>query len=277
MFWTEKKLNSRIKELEPYRYRDRKAIPSFRFQLDEEGAVGDRPPVGGEWPELKTGERWSGRDLYAWLAAEAEVPNAWQGRTIVGLFDFGKTDGGTNAGFESLLYVNGEPYQGVDGNHKEVFFSADAGGKTLGLIFRLWSGLEGGGKPVEQEHRIKTAELAWLDESVDDLYYTAKAALQAVERLDEHRPEREDLLSAVNRAFNQLDWTNPGSDDFYESVHEARQTLHGTGPNRKTPNGHRPCRRPYPHRRSLVMAIEAYARESSPFFLIGSASHGEVS
>lgn len=225
MFWTEKKLNSRIKELEPYRYRDRKAIPSFRFQLDEEGAVGERPPVGGEWSELKAGERWSGRDLYAWLAAEAEVPKAWHGRTIVGLFDFGKTDGGTNAGFESLLYVNGKPYQGVDGNHKEVFFSGDATGKKLELIFRLWSGLEGGGKPVEQEHRIKTAELAWLDEAADDFYYTAKAALQAVERLDEHRPEREDLLGAVNRAFNQLDWTNPGSDEFYESVHEARQTL----------------------------------------------------
>ena len=31
------------------------------------------------------------------------------------------TGGGNNTGFESLLFVNGEQYQAVDANHKEVF------------------------------------------------------------------------------------------------------------------------------------------------------------
>ena len=41
---------------------------------------------------------------------------------MVGLFNFGETGGGYNSGFESLLYVDGHPYQGVDTNHNEVFF-----------------------------------------------------------------------------------------------------------------------------------------------------------
>ena len=192
MFWTEKKLAARMKELDSYRYRQRIAIPSFRFQLDEEGAIGERPPKNGEWSTISIGDRWEGRDLYAWLAADVSIPEQWANKTIVGLFDFGKTDGGTNAGFESLLYLNGIPYQGVDGNHQEVLFPAGASGNTYNLVFRLWSGLEGGGEPTIQEHKIKRAELSWLDLIVDDLYFTGEAVLQTIKVLDGHRPERED-------------------------------------------------------------------------------------
>ncbi|MGV3488193.1 MAG: alpha-mannosidase [Tuberibacillus sp.] len=225
MFWTEKKLAARIRELDSYRYRDKMDIQSFRFQLDEEGAVGTRPPQGGHWSDIQLGDRWEGRDLYAWLAADVTIPREWKGKTVIGVFDFGKTDGGTNAGFESLLYLDGKPFQGVDGNHQEVFFPDNSAGKTLNIVFRLWSGLEGGGKPVVQEHKIKTAQIAWLDEATDDLYFTAKAAIQSVEMLDVNRPEREDLIAACNRAFNQIDWSIPGSPEFYQSVHVARRTL----------------------------------------------------
>lgn len=225
LFWTEQKLTARIKELDGYRYRDRMEIPSFRFQIDEKGEVGARPPQDGDWTTIRIGDVWKGRDVYAWLSADVATPASWRGRTVCGLFDFGKTDGGTNAGFESLLYVDGRPYQGVDANHQEVLLPDDVAGRTVSLIFRLWSGLEGGGMPVEQEHKIKRAEIAWLDEAADDLYFTAKAALQTVGMLDENRPEREDLLGAVNRAFNRIDWTHPGSDPFYESVRAARDVL----------------------------------------------------
>jgi len=225
MFWTEQKLAARIKALGPYRYREARDISSFRFQLDEEGAVGARPPEDGYGSVIRIGDRWEGRDLYAWLAAEVQIPIEWQNKTVIGLFDFGKTDGGTNAGFESLLYLDGKPYQGVDANHQEVFFPDHVAGKTVKLVFRIWSGLEGGGVPVIQEHKIKTAQVAYLDEAADDLYFTGKAIIQAVEMLDDHHPVREDLLGALNRAFNLIDWRLPGSAEFYQSIERARDTL----------------------------------------------------
>ncbi|MNT56724.1 hypothetical protein D3C72_1940480 [compost metagenome] len=45
------------------------------------------------------------------------------------------------------------------------------------LAFRLWSGLEGGGPPALQEHRISEAMIGYLDETVDDLFYMSQAAL----------------------------------------------------------------------------------------------------
>jgi len=225
MFWTEEKLADRIQELSEYRYREAITIPTFRFLIDERGEVGARPPKDGNWSTINLGDRWTGRDVYAWLAAKIDVPANWKGRQILGRFDFGRTGGGNNSGFESLLYINGVPYQGVDSNHQEVFFPQDVAGSTIELTFRLWSGLEGGGKPTPQEHRLQRAELTWLDEVVDDLYFTAKATLETVKLLDEGLPERLALLTALDRAFREIDWSRPGSDHFYASISEARDLL----------------------------------------------------
>lgn len=225
MFWTEEKLNARIRELEAYRYRDAKPVEAFRAQVDEEGRIGARPPKEGDWSALQAGERWEGRDLYLWLEANVRIPEDWKDRRIVGVFDFGKTGGGNNSGFESLLYVNGAPFQGVDMNHQEVFLPADTAGTSVLLQFRLWSGLEGGGKPQVQEHRLNRAEIAWLDGTVDRLYYTARAVMQTVEVLPKNAPERTDLLTALDRAFLRIDWSAPGSEAFYATLAAAEEQL----------------------------------------------------
>ncbi len=227
MFWTEEKLQARIAELEPHRYRDAIPIERFMARTDSEGLNGTRPPGPGqgETTTLALGERWKGRDLYLWLTADVTIPAEWAGRRMLGLFDFGKTGAGNCGGFEALLYLNGEPYQGVDSNHQEVFLPSDAAGSTQALCFRLWSGLEGGGEPREQEHLLARAELAWLDEPTDDLYFTAKTALATVKELEPNAPARHTLLTAVNRAFLLIDWAKPGSERHYATIGEARDSL----------------------------------------------------
>ncbi|WP_029422807.1 alpha-mannosidase [Alicyclobacillus macrosporangiidus] len=226
MFLTEEKLTARINELARYRYRDFRPIPEFRCQVDPHGHPGARPPSGGEWGVIRTGDHWAGRDLYLWLAADVALPAEWAGKQVVGLFDFGVTGGGNNSGFESLLYVDGQPFQGVDQNHTEVLFDPSSAGRTVSLCFRLWSGLEGGGPPAPQEHKIRHAGVAWLDEDTDDLYWTARAALQTIGVLAHNRTERIALVTALDRAFREVDWSYPGSPAFYDSVRAARQTLH---------------------------------------------------
>lgn len=223
MFFTEKKLAARVEELGRYRYRDPISIPSFRFQLDEAGEVGTRPPADGEWTKFEIGDSWSGRDLYAWFAAEVEVPAEWAGRKIAGRFYFKGPGAWSN--FELLLYLNGKPYQGVDANHQEVIFPDHVAGTIASLQLRLWSGIENGGRPARQEKKFTLAEVSCLDETTDDLYYTAKAALETIQILGENQAERAQLLKAVDRAFLLVDWSSPGSEAFYASVSEARESL----------------------------------------------------
>ncbi|ASN04174.1 alpha-mannosidase [Virgibacillus necropolis] len=224
MFLTEEKAKSRINEISMYRYRNPIKLSEWKFVVDEAGEVGSYPPDDSS-SIIKIGERWQGRDLYAWLSTEVKIPNNWSSKKIVGLFDFGRTGGGNNSGFESLLFLNGEPYQGVDSNHQEVFISEENAGESLMFDFRLWSGLEGGGQPVEQEYKFQRAEIVWLDEQVDNFYFDAKAVLETVLVLNDNQPERHKLLNALNQSINLINWLTPGSNEFYESVYDAQSYL----------------------------------------------------
>ncbi|RDC50175.1 alpha-mannosidase [Acinetobacter sp. RIT592] len=224
MFYTIDKLRNRIHELDDYRYRDKVELEYFNTKLN-----GDRdiaPNIPNEYDGvIKTGETWKGRDLYLWMQKVVDIPSNWENKTVVGIFDFGETGAGNNSGFESLFYLNNKPYQGVDSNHKEVFLPKDINGTSIELIFRLWTGLEGGGIPREQEHRINRAQLAWLDEKADDLFYNASVILETIGELDEYSPDKVHLTKILNNSFKLIDWSYPGNEDFYNSLHEASDYL----------------------------------------------------
>ncbi|RDY29701.1 alpha-mannosidase [Romboutsia weinsteinii] len=224
MFYTIDKLRNRIHELENFRYRETIELEYFNTKLN--GDIDIAPQLPTEFDGvIRTGETWKGRDLYLWMNKIVEVPSAWSGKTVVGIFDFGETGAGNNSGFESLFYLNDKPYQGVDSNHKEVFFPENTAGTNLELMFRLWTGLEGGGVPREQEHRINRAQLAWLDEKMDDLYYNAMVVLETIIELDQYSPDKVHLTKILNDALKLIDWAYPGSEEFYASAHKASDYL----------------------------------------------------
>lgn len=224
MFYTIDKLRNRIHELDDYRYRDKVELEYFNTKLNGDRDIAPNIPTEYDGV-IKTGETWKGRDLYLWMQKEVDIPSNWENKTVVGIFDFGETGAGNNSGFESLFYLNNKPYQGVDSNHKEVFLPKDINGTRIELIFRLWTGLEGGGIPREQEHRINRAQLAWLDEKVDDLFYNASVILETIGELDEYSPDKVHLTKILNNAFKLIDWAYPGNEDFYNSLHEASDYL----------------------------------------------------
>lgn len=222
MFHTDRKLDRRIGEVKEYRYRDIIPMKEFACCEDEQGVVNPEVPVNFQnWNTIKAGDCWSGRDRYLWMHKEVSIPKEWAGRRVVGIFDFGKTGAGNNSGFEAMCYINEKPYQGVDSNHMEVFFPEELCGSSFRLTFRLWSGLEGGGVPKVQEHRINRADLAWLDEKTDDLYYMGSLILDTINQLTDGDPVKYDLRIALDRACHCIDWSYPGSETFYETLHQA--------------------------------------------------------
>lgn len=226
MFLTENKLRSRVDELKNHRYRNSFSLESFRCLEDTQGVSNPVIPLlSEEWSAISVGDIWKGRDRYLWLQKKVTIPQSFAGEQIVGIFDFGNTGGGNNSGFESLLYVDGTPYQGVDANHKEVFFPAAYVGKTITLTFRLWSGLEGGGLPSEQVHRISQASLACLDQKTDDFYYLADTVIETVRVLPDDSADKHNLKTALNRAINLIDWSYPDSEAFYASIAQADDLL----------------------------------------------------
>ncbi|WP_182200312.1 alpha-mannosidase [Paraliobacillus salinarum] len=225
MFLTERKFEARINELEGYRYRDCFDIPHF-YTYEDDGQIGNHPPRNyNEKIYMKLGDYWKGRDRYLWLHAEIDQHLQFQDKQMVGLFSFGKTGGGNNSGFESLLFVNGKPYQGVDSNHEEVLFDKELQTAPLQLDFRLWSGLEGGGIPIENEFKLETAKIGWLDKQLDQLYYTLLAAYEVLKESNENDEHYSIIKQMLQDTFKTIDWTEPGSDVFYQSCYQAEANL----------------------------------------------------
>lgn len=225
MFWTEKKLRQRIDEIKDYRYKDQKQIDVVRFRLEEHENDG---LVTSCWEEKSQGYKWVKKDSYGWVSFDFGVPDLWQGKQVVGIFDFRL--GAEKEDFEALVYLNGKPYQGIDQNHKEVFFSQDKLCKTTNFKIRIWSGLLEGKirqhfKSFHIGNSVYEIKLAYIDGFTDDLYYTSEALLQVIGKLDEKDPFRVTFLSELNKVYNLIDWSYPGSEEFYKSIEAACSNL----------------------------------------------------
>lgn len=223
MFFTVEKFERRVEELEGRRYFGRQCIAPFVSMAGDlpEDEVYRGLPEKIEGPPFGMDDFFTGRDRYLWLEKTVRLPEAREGCRPVGLFDFGETGSGHNSGFESLLYVDGHPYQGVDTNHREVFFQGREG-EVVNLKFLLWTGLEGGGKHRSFYHRCRQAELAWLHEQTDGLYYTARAITETLKLLDKDAEVYEELKGVLERAFAVVNWDE---DSFYETAGRAHTML----------------------------------------------------
>jgi alpha-mannosidase len=221
------KIGREIRRLETLRYRN--LIPVNELLATEEPAGFVYPGFvkpGSSSKKMTVGEFWSGRDRYLWLHTEFEAPGEWRGKDVLGVFDFGLTGGGHNSGFESLLFIDGLPYQGVDSNHKEVFFKAPAG-KKRAFDFRLWSGLEGGGPRRVMDHQIKAAFFCTLEPSVDEFYYLLQNMILTVKELPDSDPAKSRLQNILVEGYRLIDFTNPGSGGFTASVRKALDYYQG--------------------------------------------------
>lgn len=225
MFFTVEKLTANVKKLEKLRYRDARPIPWFEMSDPSDGRVGERPEEVVYTGEFRKGDFWSGRGDYVWIRQRVCVPQEWAGKQAAGYFNFGKTGGGYNSGFESLIYLDGVPYQEAGSWHEEVLLPKDCAGRTMELCFRMWAGLEGGGEPTVQYHQFQEAMLCILDETADDFYYSSRAVLETIKVLGENDPVRGALLMALDRSHHQIDWRVAQSDAFYGSLERALAVL----------------------------------------------------
>lgn len=223
MFFTIEKLKQRTLELQKRRYFGHQTIAPFKTMPGELLAdeVYTDVPDNIEGEELSLNGFFIGRDKYLWAEKEITLLPEKKGCRIAGLFDFGKSGDGSNSSFESLLYLNGAPYQGVDTNHNEVIFTGLAGQRVT-LDFLLWTGLEGGGKAKSFYHQLRQADLVYLHEAADEFYYYADAITRTLPLLPEESTDRVDLTAALDRAFCRINWDE---DAFYGTVKAALECL----------------------------------------------------
>lgn len=223
MFFTLEKLEARTAELGARRYFGNVTVAPFTAMPGQLGSdeVYHCLPDQIQGNTYGLNDYFEGRDRYLWIEKEVTLLPEKEGCNVVGLFNFGRTGDGFNSSFESLLYVDDEPCQGVDTYHNEVLFSGLAG-KKVKLTFLLWTGLEGGGKHKNFYHQCRQADIAYLHEASDGLYYYADAITRTIRLLPEESTDRILLTQALDRAFYEINWDE---DAFYDTVNPALNRL----------------------------------------------------
>lgn len=227
MFFTLEKAEQRIQEIAGRRYTGLSCIAPL------DAMEGTNPPdevycgvpekIGGK--TLQIGDYFPGKDKFLWARKTVKIPEKKDGCSVVGLFNFGLTGGGgANSGFESLLSVDGHPYQAVDTNHNDVLLDPFAG-KEITMTFLLWTGRGGKQPELEFNHQIKQADIGYLHLDVEELYYLCRAARETAVLLPEDSCDRTVLLDALERTFLKITWED---EDFYRTVPDALEYLKKT-------------------------------------------------
>jgi alpha-mannosidase len=220
MFWTAEKLMERRNELRRWVARASVAVGPFRYHDgDLPGAFAPALDDAG-WPVVRPYDRIAGRpNMITWYRAKLTIPADLGGKRLALRFGSHIANGGHNNMPESLLYIDGRPYHGLDRNHRVIFLPAELceTGRSVNLAIQAWSGWR------EYENLLwQDPELIHFDDETDALAYDFDAIYRTLKELDDTSAAKVQLLTLSEAVMAELDWTHPGAEAFYASVGRAR-------------------------------------------------------
>ncbi len=170
------------------------------------------------WEQIKVGERWGGQGQTCWFRFPFEVPKAWAGQKVAAHILLGRYE--HISGPEALAYLDGQPVQGIDFNHRDIVLDASIRpGERHMLALEAYSSLNVG------QQTLQALELVRIDAEAEALYHDMRVLHGALLTMPEQSLERARLLRALEQAYNALDLRQPQSEDYLRSVPRAREIL----------------------------------------------------
>jgi alpha-mannosidase len=221
MFWSDDQLEVRRNELRRHIARRVVPIAPVRYHGgDLSPATAAAPALDDSaWPVIHQHERWTDKpDQLVWFRATVTIPADLAGKNLALRFGPALARGSNSNNGESLLYLNGKPYHGVDRNHALILVPAELSqAGSFPIAIQAWSGRVDYSALYWQD-----PELIWFDADTDALAYDFDAVWRTVKTMDNNSPARVELIKLGEQALLAIDWTYPGSDRFYDSVSRAR-------------------------------------------------------
>lgn len=213
------KLRHHLEELKKYRYSECIEIETFRMCRQDDNAFADPKYDDKNWETLQLGESWGGYDQVMWLRTTVKIPDSFLGKKIELLLDLGPRECEETSA-ESLLYIEGEAYHGLDNWHFGAALTEKwSRVKEFQIALRCWSGM------VSSKRKIHRSQICTLHVPTDKLYSLGKILLETAEVLDEQDIRRIKMLKLLDTAWNNLDFRMPGKETYQKSVEKVLTQL----------------------------------------------------
>ena len=187
--------------------------------------------VAQQYEPFTVGDPWSRPWGTTWFRCTIDVPADWVGTKLEAVIDLGFHSDGAGFQAEGLVWLNGEPLQGVHPRRTGVplahigagpltFYVEAASNPSIGPGFVPTQMGSLATAPDRAIYRVKRANLALRNDDVFGLCLDVEVLLGVMRGLPDTDPRRQRLLRQLETAFNTLDMT-----DVAGTAAAARTTL----------------------------------------------------
>jgi len=206
-----RQINDRLNEISGSIYTQSVSINGWEASVTGHRQVPSAPPETG-WKPFDIGSVWGGKDVTVWFKANATVPADMAGKRVVALI---------RPGGESLLYANGKPCQGLDGNRDEILLLEKAeGGEKFEILLESYSNAR-----FDEKHTFQRADLAVVDMDIREFYWDARVAFDVVQTLPQGSASQLRMLNLLNDCVKQVDISHKGDERYKASIKKASKKL----------------------------------------------------
>ncbi len=226
--FTARKIAKRIDLIQRMVHRQSRPIAPFRWTTLPNADVD--PPLQAnpaDWPQIDWHDYWAGQNTHYLMTTNFTVPRGWADGPVALHLPMGVA-GDIFTHPEALLYIDGQSYASADRYHHTIYLPPSViDGREHRVDLHGWTGLTGWPPDPANTDRLKMGEckLVEMDLPTRDFISLAEVALELALTMDEGRPERHAILTALDAAFLALDTRDPMGEAFWRSVSTAHDAL----------------------------------------------------
>ncbi len=206
-------VSTKLKMLKKRIFTDLESIPAWKMRECVYKAPGEYEYFYDEWKEINVGDKWGRNGWSAFFKNSFDMPERFKGKKVTLNIYFGG---------DSLLSINGEPYQGLDPFRNTVLLTDCATGKEHYDVdiesYFVWH---------SDEPSIKTLSCSFIgavDPVIEDIYWDFKAVFNALFMPVLDKGLAEVIRAALKEAFLHVDFDLEG-EEFVSELKIAKQIL----------------------------------------------------
>ncbi|MBI2423581.1 MAG: alpha-mannosidase [Candidatus Hydrogenedentes bacterium] len=233
-------LRGRLQEIKDSIYTQRQPITDIQASVTGPGRGPDSMPKGG-WKPFAVPGPWGGFDNATWFKLKVKLPKSFKGHRAVALVRPGDSVGSLasnqlsgvpdkpnniwtdplSSPGESLCYIDGKPFQGLDIFRDELYLTEKAkGGDTFELVLEAVPSVR-----YDKKHIFKYADIAVMHTDVWTFFWDCEVPLKVYETLDKNYAPAQRLFALIAESVRMVDLQHIGLPEYYKSIAKARKHL----------------------------------------------------
>ena len=171
-----------------------------------------------EWRKFED-EQWGGYDKWAWFRTKFELPEHYEGKTVVLQLVTGDENAWNVDNPQFTVYINGRAVQAFDTNHT-ILYLTDRAEKKQKFDIEYF------GYSSRTEHKMTFKPVLYVhNREAQRIYYNLETAMLAADMYEKNTGYRAEIENYLTEAMNLLDLRCPMSEDYFKSIEAANKYL----------------------------------------------------